>query len=113
MAGKAEERLPDPVRAVAQRAAEAFRVEFASIIGRRRTSSIARFRKLVMHATREATHASYPELGKAFDRDHTVIMQACVWTVAEMKRDEMLARDMEKLIKELRAEQRPKLEKKR
>lgn len=47
------------------------------IFGRARSKTIAEARAVAMWAARLRLGWSYPELGRAFDRDHTTILSAC------------------------------------
>lgn len=51
-----------------------FRVE--ALTGQDRHKSVAFARHAAMYLCRHRAHASYPEIARAFDRDHTSVMSA-------------------------------------
>ncbi len=52
-------------------------VTLIDMLSRRQSNRVNRARKTAMQRARTRTRASYPELGRAFERDHTTIMYAC------------------------------------
>jgi chromosomal replication initiator protein len=56
--------------------ADEFGITAADITGRCREPKFAHPRILAMQLARELTKASYPELGRAFRRDHSTVMSA-------------------------------------
>lgn len=56
--------------------ARAFGVDVEDLLGRSRSQTIAMARAAAMHLTRELTIFSYPEIGEAFDRNHTTVIMA-------------------------------------
>jgi len=61
------------IRAVCRR----FCVDRNDLIGNRRHKTIAEARQIGMYIARRLTPMSLPEIGRAFRRDHTTVMQAC------------------------------------
>jgi chromosomal replication initiator protein len=53
-----------------------FGVATTEILGASRFQTIAMARHVAMYLSRE-TRASFPEIGRAFGRDHTTVMNAC------------------------------------
>lgn len=67
-----------PVRAAANHAAAAFRVEAADIIGSARDAHIVQARFATCWVARKAFKLSYPAIGRVLGkRDHTTILAAC------------------------------------
>lgn len=66
------------IAAVQQEVAEYFDVRLADLSGRSRTSSIVHPRQVAMYLSRELTHSSLKEIGRAFGgRDHGTVIHAC------------------------------------
>ena len=67
--------VKDPLRRIQIEAARRCGVSVADILGKRRSRRIALARKACYLAARRLScQPSYPELGEAFDRDHTTVM---------------------------------------
>ena len=64
--------VPDIIKAVS----DYFMVKIADLKSTRRDRSIARPRQIAMYLAKELTSKSLPEIGSAFERDHTTIMHA-------------------------------------
>lgn len=60
-------------------AAEMFAVEPAELGTRSRSQSVARARMVAIGIARARYGWSFPELGKAFGRDHSTCMHAVKW----------------------------------
>jgi chromosomal replication initiator protein len=57
--------------------AEYYKIKVSDLLSKRRTSSLARARQIAMALSKELTHHSLPELGRAFGgRDHTTVLHA-------------------------------------
>jgi hypothetical protein len=65
--------ISDVIDVVARR----FNVEPAALIGTGRAQPETGARQLAMRVAREMTGKSYPEIGRAFNRDHTTVIHAC------------------------------------
>ncbi len=52
-------------------------LKVADLKGSSRAHSISRPRQVAMYLSRKHTDQSYPELGRAFDKDHTTVLAAC------------------------------------
>ena len=69
--------------AFVRQAAEEMEVEPEDVLSNKRQSDISRARMLAMYRLREVKDDkglpkySYPEIGRAFGRDHTTVMNAC------------------------------------
>lgn len=56
--------------------AQHFGVRLADLKATSRARSIARPRMIAMWLIRDLTEASFPEIGRAFERDHTTVISA-------------------------------------
>lgn len=66
------------IASIQQQVAEYFDVPPADLSGRSRTSSIVQPRQIAMFLSRELTHSSLKEIGRAFGgRDHGTVIHAC------------------------------------
>jgi chromosomal replication initiator protein len=72
------------VQAIVNATALAFGASPEAVTGRSRSKSLAEARTVVCYVTRRCTRLSYPEIGRALDRDHTTIISA-VQRVAERR----------------------------
>jgi chromosomal replication initiator protein len=64
------------VMAICERAAMLYGCTADDILGRSRSRTICEARKVAMHAARKRLSWSYPELARAFGRDHTTLIAA-------------------------------------
>lgn len=64
------------VMAIVSRAASLYGCTAEDIFGKGRSQTVAEARKVSMYAARERLGWSYPELGRAFLRDHSSVMSA-------------------------------------
>lgn len=67
----------------------------ADLMGKSRAANIAKPRQLAMYVARLLTQHSLPEIGRAFERDHSTVMHACRKVETELKKDYALQRDFE------------------
>lgn len=51
-----------------------FAVDLAAMNSQTREKKVARPRQVAMYLSRKLTTRSYPQIGRAFDRDHTTIL---------------------------------------
>jgi len=56
--------------------ADHFRVPAGEVLGKKRYASLVLCRSVCMYLVRQKFKYSLPEIGKAFDRDHTSVLQA-------------------------------------
>ena len=56
--------------------AEYFQIRPSDLLSKKRSRSIARPRQIAITLAKELTNHSLPEIGKAFDRDHTTVLHA-------------------------------------
>jgi chromosomal replication initiator protein len=74
-----------------------YNIRLSDLSSPRRTRSLARPRQMAMALAKELTQHSYPEIGSAFDKDHTTVMHACR-KISELRNiDERLREDFENL----------------
>lgn len=67
----------------------------------RRNRSLARPRQIAMSLARELTQHSLPEIGAAFEKDHTTVLHACR-TIAKLREEDQRVReDYENLLRQL------------
>ncbi len=90
--------VDDAIRAVA----EHFDIRSTDIKGQRRHRSVARPRQIAMYLVRELLEQSYPEIGRAFGRDHTTVLSACRKVEELIESDAGFAQDVEALRRKLR-----------
>jgi len=65
--------LPTPVVLIIAATAEAFGVGAADLLGKDRSKSIKEARQAAYLVARRCTRLSYPELGRAFMKNHTSV----------------------------------------
>jgi chromosomal replication initiator protein len=65
----------------------AFGLAPADITGRSRMKSVAEARAVACYVARRCTRMSFPEIGRAVDRDHTTVMTAVKMVTARRLRD--------------------------
>lgn len=84
--------------------ARRFGVTAEDIRGRGRSKHLALSRQVAMWATRQVMghRLSSVEIGRAFDRDHSTVLQSCVTVSAKARDDIELAEDMVELLDEIR-----------
>lgn len=63
-----------PVTAIQAAVAQRYHLSFADLVGPRRCRKFARPRQLAMYLAWSKTQKTYPQIGRAFRRDHTTIM---------------------------------------
>ncbi len=83
--------------------ADFYLLKLADLKSTRRDRKIARPRQMAMWLSKNMTTKSLPDIGSAFDRDHTTIIHA-VRTIDELKgKDQQLAADLALLERNLKA----------
>lgn len=77
-----------PAKYVMEKAAVGFGVTVDDLTGRSRTRQLAGYRQITMAVLRRMTEASYPALGRIFNRDHSTVMHGVerAETVARLRR---------------------------
>ena len=78
-----------------------YNIRVADLSSKRRSRSLARPRQIAMALAKELTEHSLPEIGRAFDKDHTTVLHACK-KVRELREDDPRIReDYENLLRQL------------
>lgn len=62
---------------IVEEAADVFGVSVIDLLSKRRDRPLARARQSAMWVAKRLTRHSLPEIGRAFDRDHTTVMHGC------------------------------------
>lgn len=62
---------------IQKRVADCYSIEHHDILGKKRVKTIAFPRQVAMYLAREMTSDSFPEIGRAFNRNHATILHAC------------------------------------
>lgn len=75
---------PTAVDVIVRATCDAHGLSLAALIGRSRSASLVRARHVAMYVARETLGASYPEIGRAFRRDHTSVMHGVERASAEL-----------------------------
>lgn len=88
---------------IIQCAAREFCVPRVSLLGEDRHKSVAEARCCAMAVARQLTRFSLPELGRAFERDHTTIMGAIRTAARKAQKDKSFARAMQNVMKQSKA----------
>ena len=81
--------------------AQYYNIRVADLSSKKRSRSLARPRQIAMSLCKELTQHSYPEIGEAFDKDHTTVLHA-VKKVKELREtDTKISEDYEILQRTL------------
>jgi chromosomal replication initiator protein len=80
-----------------------FNIRIADLSSGRRTRTIARPRQIAMALAKELTQHSYPEIGEAFEKDHTTVLHACRKIDELRVEEERVREDYENLLRMLSA----------
>ena len=67
--------------------AEHFEIPVADLLGKKRNKEIVMPRQIAMYVAREMGGMSYPDIGRAFDRDYTTVIHSYEKVKAELKKD--------------------------
>ena len=70
--------------------AEHFQMQVHDLLGKKRNKDIVMPRQIAMFLAREMGGMSYPDIGKAFDRDYTTVIHSYEKVKGELKRDSSL-----------------------
>lgn len=88
---------------IIQASAREFCCPRAAIISEGRTKSVAEARCCAMAVARSVTRFSLPELGRAFERDHTTVLAGIKTAARKASKDKSFARAMASVMKKSRA----------
>ncbi len=87
---------------IIQCSAREFCVPRVSLLGEDRHKSVSEARCCAMAVARQLTRFSLPELGRAFERDHTTVLQAIRTAARKAQSDKSFACAMQNVIKQSR-----------
>jgi len=79
--------------------ADHLRIPVADLLGKKRNKEIVVPRQIAMYLAREMAGMSYPDIGRAFDRDYTTVIHSYEKIKAELKKDA----NLKNLISEIRS----------
>jgi chromosomal replication initiator protein len=80
-----------------------FGIELPELLSKDRHKSLAFARQLAMYLCRTILQLSYPELGRAFGRDHTTCLAACRKMARVCAEDAVAAAHLAAIVKALGA----------
>ena len=83
--------------------AEYYRIKVADLKSKSRARSVTRPRQVAMALAKELTNKSLPEIGRAFERDHTTVLNACREVPKFRDKDSSIQEDWANLIRTLSA----------
>ncbi len=83
--------------------AEYYRIKVSDLKSKSRVRSVTRPRQIAMALAKELTNRSLPEIGRAFDRDHTTVLNACREVPKFREQDNSIQEDWANLIRTLSA----------
>lgn len=83
--------------------AEYYRIKVADLKSKSRVRSVTRPRQIAMALAKELTNRSLPEIGRAFERDHTTVLSACREVPKFREKDNSIQEDWANLIRTLSA----------
>lgn len=81
-----------------------YQIGLSDLKSNRRERRLARPRQLAMYLSKLLTPQSLPDIGRAFERDHTTVMHAVSTIENLIERDARLAADADTLIRRLKGE---------
>jgi chromosomal replication initiator protein len=81
--------------------AEFYKIKVADMYSPKRSRNVARPRQVAMAIAKELTHHSLPEIGDAFNKDHTTVLHACKRIDSLKIDDPQVARDYQQLVQAL------------
>ena len=79
--------------------ADHFKIPVSDLLGKKRNKEIVVPRQIAMFLAREMANMSYPDIGRAFDRDYTTVIHSFEKVKAEIKKDSSL----KTLVSEIRS----------
>ena len=89
--------IPNIQKAVA----DYYGLQLKEMLGKKRTRTLVRPRQVAMRLARELTEHSLPDIGAAFDRDHSTVLSACDKIQELLQSDGKLHEDWERLVRKL------------
>ena len=88
------------IEAIQQTVARYYKIRVVDLKSKRKNQSIARPRQIAMALAKELTHHSLPEIGDAFERDHTTVLHAQK-RVRELVRDHATIKEEYKSLRRM------------
>ncbi len=86
------------IDAVLEATSEAYNMDVAAIVGKRRTKRVSHVRQVAMYLIRELTDTSLPQIGMAFGgRAHSTVLHSCNKLAEELETDTNLREQVEAL----------------
>jgi len=79
--------VPTPVARIVAATAEAFGLDPSDLLGKDRSKSVKEGRQAAYLVARRCTRLSYPELGRAFGKNHTTVLAGVRSMGAQCARD--------------------------
>ena len=86
---------------IISKTAQFYNLKTTDLLSKKRTRHIARARQMAMKLAYELTGNSYPQIGHAFDVDHTTVMYACKKIVSLMSDDPALKEEYQLLSRKI------------
>lgn len=90
--------IPDSMRQIIEAVASIGKIPPREILGPRRHSWVVRYRTMAILAAHETMDKSTPQLGRAFNRDHTTIIHA-IKRGRECLKDQTWRKEYEQLLR--------------
>ena len=75
------------IEEIQRKVAEHYNIRVTEMTSKRRERNIARPRQIAMYLAKNLTTKSLPDIGRAFDRDHTTVIHA-VKTIEDLQQKE-------------------------
>ncbi len=86
---------------IIERVARHYALTPGHVLSRSREKSAATARMTAMYVARVATEFSFPEIGKAFKRDHTTVMAACTRCASRTVKDDVFRAEVDQMVAEV------------
>jgi hypothetical protein len=88
-------------RSIIRTVAEHYGMTVATLLSPSRDAQVTRARHMAMYLARELSGESFPDLGMAFNRHHTSIIEACQRVARLVKADTRVARAVDAIRSQL------------
>ena len=82
---------------IQRRCEQYFNVSHGEMLGSQRPRHISNARQVAMYLSRNLTQASYPDIGKAFKKDHSSVVHACNNIEKKRQNDRDFANEIERI----------------
>ena len=80
------------IEEIQRKVAERYNIRVSEMTSKRRERSVARPRQIAMFLAKHLTTKSLPDIGRAFDRDHTTVIHA-VKTIEDLRQKDVAFRE--------------------